>query len=114
VQTRRVQFWVWWLLPLMVARAMLPVGFMPSWNGAGITLCSGVVLQQDPSQPADSTHSDLTCPFAHAPGAAPLPVLPVLAAFHGQIIDRIEPVAQLQISFSPLRSHRVRGPPVLI
>lgn len=106
----------------MVARAMLPVGFMPAMDatGAQLKLCSALFspLQdsqlQDTQTPADTQHSDLTCPFAQAGGAAPLTTLPPLViAFTGSN-EIFAPAAQLGISYGPPRIDRVRGPPTLI
>ena len=72
MSVRRAKAWVWWLLPLLVARALLPIGFMPSVgeHSLKLVICSAgfaKTVDTNPLQPAhkdSSQHGALTCPFA--------------------------------------------------
>ena len=68
----------------LVARALLPMGWMPA--AQGLTICSvdAPVQQTDRGKaPAQDTHHDI-CPFAAAPHLASVPDVPqlTLPAFH--------------------------------
>ncbi len=67
----------------LVARALLPAGWMPA--AQGMTICSVETAgQKDQKAPAEkSTHHDI-CPFSAAPHLASVPDLPqlTLPAFH--------------------------------
>ncbi len=62
----------------LVARALLPAGWMPAAHG--LTICSlAAPVHHDQKAPADQdTHHDV-CPFAAAPHLASVPELPQLA-----------------------------------
>lgn len=67
----------------LVARALLPAGWMPS--AQGMTICSvETSTQKDQKAPTEkNVHHDI-CPFAAAPHLASVPDLPqlTLPAFH--------------------------------
>ena len=68
----------------LVARALLPMGWMPA--AQGLTICSvdAPQRQSDPGKaPVQDAHHDI-CPFAAAPHLASVPDVPqlVLPAFH--------------------------------
>jgi hypothetical protein len=68
----------------LVARALLPAGWMP--DAHGLTICSvdAPAHQTDPGKaPAQDAHHDI-CPFAAAPHLASVPDAPqlTLPAFH--------------------------------
>ena len=67
----------------LVARALLPAGWMPAAHG--LTICSvEISTRHDQKAPAEKTaHHDI-CPFAAAPHLASVPDLPqlTLPAFH--------------------------------
>ena len=68
----------------LVARALLPAGWMP--DAQGLTICSvEAPAHQDNhgKAPAQDSHHDI-CPFAAAPHLAAVPNLPqlILPAFH--------------------------------
>ncbi len=88
VNSRRFHSWVWWLLPLLVARALVPVGFMAQaadQGGLQIVICqvgapkfltqnagdtqhSGQTQDDSSSNNAHWQH-DHACPFGHAVAA---------------------------------------------
>src|SRR5580698_8402443 len=79
---RRAEFWMLWLLPLLVMRLLLPTGVMParSTHGFALVLCS-VQHPQSAPQPGHA-HAEVVCPFAAAattapPCAAMQPALPM-------------------------------------
>lgn len=66
---RRAQTWVWWLLPILVARALLPIGFMPSAGADSLRLvmCSAgfiKAIETAPQTEHPSAAAHFTCPFA--------------------------------------------------
>lgn len=96
----------------LVARALLPAGWMPDANG--LTICSvGTPVQQDDhgKAPAQDAHHD-ACPFAAAPHLASVPDLPQLAlpAFHAfaAATDRVY-AASVSARFTP---QSPRAPPL--
>lgn len=120
-----------WLLPLLVARAFVPVGFMLSTDASGLSLvfCTGIsITEPAPSHAAHHGHAEhhdqhdqgdehqadgaALCPFAVASMSVNLEI-PTLAA---------EPLPELYVStldstLPPetrlLRSQSIRGPPAL-
>lgn len=95
---------------------MLPVGFMPtaSKSGMQLVLCSASFLQTgDQNAPSNARHADLDCPFAHAPGAAPLSVFVITLAMPAPEAEVFPSLAPREVSFGPPRLDRVRGPPSL-
>lgn len=114
--SRRLQSWVWWLLPLLVARALMPVGFMAQMQDGQlqIVFCSAGISQLARSDPGDADHADaqhnasqgdLSCPFAQA-AAAPLPDLS-----RSEVVSFIPAAVILPWSESP---YYASGPPRFI
>jgi hypothetical protein len=113
--------WARWLLPLLVARAFLPVGFMlVSSQAEGLQL--GFCPDQAPIAQGFHDHSgahhsgshlDPPCPFAVAAVAAVIDV-PHLAPVAAQATEQFLPerVAALPLA-GPQRIDRIRGPPSL-
>ena len=69
--------WVWWLLPFLAARALVPVGFMAQPDARGdlrIVICTvGAPQLLDADQSTTARHDnsshwqhDQSCPFGHA------------------------------------------------
>jgi hypothetical protein len=97
------------LLLVLVARALVPAGFMPSAAGSSaLTLCpDGMVM---PSGPGGYAHTD-HCPFGAAPFAAPITHFaptPVLATALGIAGFEFSPWAP---STRAARAHQPRAPP---
>lgn len=136
---RRWQRWLVWLLPFLVARALVPAGFMLSVvdGGLELTFCPSVEAPSphmsmhhdasthhahgpDGTQPSDQQHhSDHyragdanVCPFGVA-GSANAPI-PAYAAT--VIVDSTPELVPSYTSpfdsYRPLRAERIRGPPV--
>jgi len=97
----------------LVARALLPAGWMP--NAHGLTICSvdAPVQQNDHGKvPTQDYHHDI-CPFAAAPHLASVPDMPQLAlpSFHAfaAATDR-DYASTVAARTTP---HAPRGPPTL-
>ncbi len=108
------------LLLVLVARALVPAGFMPAGDGsAQLTLCpDGMLMPTVPGAAAGVSnlghlHAD-HCPFGSAPFAAPiveLAVIPVLAvAISISGLDASRWVPSVRVA----RTHQPRAPPFLI
>ena len=115
--SRRVQSWVWLLLPFLVARALMPVGFMAQAHDGKmqIVFCTAGFAQpgapSDHSDKHDSSHGDFSCPFAHV-AAAPLPDLSGSVAIAFIDAEVFLPLTELPYyAAGPPRIHHVRGPP---
>ncbi|HKU15929.1 MAG TPA: hypothetical protein VJQ52_16160 [Steroidobacteraceae bacterium] len=121
--------WARWLLPLLVVRAFLPVGFMLAVHGDGMQLafCPDqvrVVQDMDPAAHAGhggaahggsqhGGHLDPPCPFAVAALAAVIDV-PHLDPVALQAAERLVPERVVAVPLAgPQRADRIRGPPVL-
>jgi hypothetical protein len=128
VNTRRAQAWAWWLLPFLVARALLPTGFMAqAQNGQlNLVLCSAGFAKLDRTNRAESitrsvsqdelahqgsSQADVICPFALSGSAALAHVVPFFVAHHSVAIeDAVSPRLPI-LSVRLANAHRVRGPP---
>jgi hypothetical protein len=110
------------LLPLLVLRAMLPAGYMPVADAAGlrIVMCSaGLVVWSDAAAGTTAPHeapaSAGDCAFAQSPGGAPpveflaLSHLPAWARQHS-----LPTTDSPFVSGDLPRAHRARGPPAAI
>lgn len=107
------------LLLVLLARALVPTGFMPAGDGsAQLMLCpDGMLMPAETGKAAGAPspghlHTD-HCPFGSAPFAAPiadLAVIPVLAVAVGN--PGIDP-APWVASTRAARTHQPRAPPRL-
>ena len=117
--------WARWLLPLLVARAFLPVGFMlvsSQADGLQLGFCPDQApivqgLHDHTSQHSGSHHSgshlDPPCPFAVAAVAAAIDV-PHLAPVAAQATEQFLPERVVAVPLAgPQRIDRIRGPPAL-
>jgi hypothetical protein len=119
--------WARWLLPLLVARAFLPVGFMLATtqaDGLQLAFCpdqapivQGTHHMGGHADHAGAKHSgshlDPPCPFAVAAVAAVIDI-PHLAAVATQAPGRILPERVVALPLAgPQRTDRIRGPPSL-
>jgi hypothetical protein len=122
--------WARWLLPLLVARAVLPVGCMLVSQADGLEL--GFCPDQAPIvQGLDhavtghaagghaghgqqhSGHADPPCPFAVAAVAAVIDV-PHLDPVALQAAEQVVPERAVAVPLAgPQRADRIRGPPSL-
>jgi hypothetical protein len=113
---RRAKFWVWWLLPVLAARALLPVGLMPqlSQGEFKLTLCSaGFAKVTDTSSPAHSDGAShvSVCPFALSAGAALGAAAVINITEHGLNEVHQSFIQSQHFTEKFFRSNRVRGPP---
>jgi hypothetical protein len=109
---RRAEFWMLWLLPLLVMRLLLPTGVMPARSGHGfaLVLCSVQHLRSAP-QPGQA-HTKMLCPLEATQDAASSsaliqPPLPL-------VLSRQLPVActaQCSTQSGTVRTQLARAPP---
>lgn len=100
----------------LIARALLPAGWMPS--AEGLTICSagtlGVIHHDGAPGHSDGKTSQQECPFAAAPHLAAAPAVPQLAlpALHhfAALIDRAY-AATVSAHFTP---QSPRAPPSIV
>jgi len=117
--------WARWLLPLLVARAFLPVGFMlvaSQADGLQLGFCPDQApivqgLHDHSAQHSGSHHSgshlDPPCPFAVAAVAGIIDI-PHLAPVAAQATEQFLPERVVAVTLTgPQRSDRIRGPPSL-
>jgi hypothetical protein len=131
---RLLRKWARWLLPLLVVRAFLPVGFMLATQADGLQLAfcpdqapivhgadHGVGGHADHaghvggshSGPQHNSHIDPPCPFAVAAVAAVIDV-PHLDTVALQAAEQILPERPVAVPLAgPQRLDRIRGPPSL-
>ena len=125
---------LWILLPMLLARAWIPAGFMVSVEAgalqlmfcpAGIVQPTGLQAQQHVHHQgmhhADGVDADaaahdgdnLTCPFSLVAASVPTEV----PYFHGAASDlsdeRFDFISAPALRAGPLRADRIRGPPAL-
>jgi hypothetical protein len=118
--------WARWLLPLLVARAFLPVGFMLATtqaDGLHLAFCpdQAPIVQtlghaahdHDGGEHSGAAHAATQCPFAVAAVAAVIDV-PHLDPVAVQAADPILPERTAAVPLAgPQRIDRIRGPPSL-
>jgi hypothetical protein len=124
--------WARWLLPLLVVRAFLPVGFMLATQADGLQLAfcpdqAPIVQGLDHAAmdhsahmggsshggPQHNAHLDPPCPFAVAAVAAVIDV-PHLDTVAVQAAEQILPERAVPVPLAgPQRADRIRGPPSL-
>jgi hypothetical protein len=128
---RHVHRWTTWLLPLLLLRAFVPVGFMVSADASGLQLviCSVTTQLASPSDDhtahhhhADGANSESAgassdersalCPFAVAASACTHEI--AFAATSPQPVAHEQQTESLLAGASgPIRTDRIRGPPIL-
>jgi hypothetical protein len=122
--------WARWLLPLLVARAFLPVGFMLATQADGLQLVfcpdQGAIIQgvdhgamahaghlAANGHQQHNAHLDPPCPFAVAAVAAVIDV-PHLDTVAVLVAEQILPERAIAVpQAGPQRADRIRGPPSL-
>jgi hypothetical protein len=126
--------WARWLLPLLVARAFLPVGFMLAADSDGLQLAfcpdqAPIVQSLDRAaaehndhaghdghstdQQHAGAHLDSPCAFAVAALAAVIDV-PYLEPVASQAAEQVLPERVVAVPLAgPQRLDRIRGPPLL-
>lgn len=118
MSSRRVQTWVWWLLPFLVARALMPVGFMAQAvdGKLQIVFCSAGVSQlhtghDDSGNKHTSAQNDFSCPFAQAAAAPPLDIGSSEAIPFIPTAEILPPAESPYYAAGPPRFIATRGPP---
>ena len=113
--------WGRWLLPLLVARAFLPVGFMLATtqaDGLQLAFCPDQApiaqgMHHHAGEGHSGSHLDPPCPFAVAAVAAVIDI-PHLAPVASQAAEQILPERVVAVPLAgPQRIDRIRGPPSL-
>jgi hypothetical protein len=107
--------WARWLLPLLVARAFLPVGFMLATQADGLQLafCPDQAGHVDHAGQHSGGHLDPPCPYAVAAIAAVIDV-PHLEPVALQAAEQVLPERVVAVPLAgPQRTDRIRGPPSL-
>ena len=123
--------WARWLLPILVARAFLPVGFMLAADSDGLQLAfcpdqAPIVQSLDHAASGHAGHDGHTSDQQHAGAHLDSPCAFAVAALAANIdVPYLEPVASLASEHvlaervvavplaGPHRVDRIRGPPSL-
>lgn len=127
-----------WMVPLLLARALIPTGFMlaADANGLSLVFCSGSM----PAPPAvqdehaghaghaahaehgghhsghesgGMQHESAPCPFSLAASGALADITPSTDVAFIVVAASVELFSSPAVSAGPLRADRIRGPPVL-
>jgi hypothetical protein len=117
----RVRRWIGaWALLAIVARGLIPAGFMPAAavdGGVHFVVCPAALsLASGSHHHPDGlrTHTDVVCPFAQSAGTAPTPSLLSSAMLVAAQPTVLCALAQPFVPQSDLpRHHAPRGPPQL-
>jgi hypothetical protein len=113
--------WALWLLPLIVARFLLPPGVMPGHDtaGAALVLCSvhaglGATSTGHDAPSSGGSHADKVCPFAAAASSAPgFAAHTVALELRASILAPLSSTAQRAPPSGPTRTQFSRAPPSL-
>lgn len=124
-----------WILPLLLARALIPTGFMLSVDAGSLQLmfCPAVVQPQATQTLEHSSlhggmhHADATGDetASHFDDSAPCPFSLVAAAALGDVPfvqdsasepsdERFEFISAPTVRVGPVRTDRIRGPPAIV
>jgi hypothetical protein len=113
---------IWWLLPLLALRGLVPVGFMldTSHGELAIVVCPGHVGAQgstssDPDAPGTQHNQSASrlCPFAIAAGPALQASAAGVVSFVAISQEVIPSAAVSTASIKAQHAHLIRGPPAL-
>jgi hypothetical protein len=128
---RLLKRWALWLLPLLAARAFLPVGFMVSAGDGGLqlTFCpaqvpaivAGAAAVDEHAGHGGANHGanhgdirvDVPCSFALAALGALVEPSVLEQSFLPLADEPIPDLPRLLSSAGPVRADRIRGPPQL-
>lgn len=122
-----------WILPLLLARALIPTGFMLSVDAGSLRLmfCPAGVVQQQ-SKRLESTHhagmhhadtvaddsashydDNAPCPFSLVASAALADVAHLQGSVDRPSDERFEFISAPTVRVGPVRTDRIRGPPAI-
>lgn len=116
MKRQQATLWVWWLLPVLVARALLPVGYMldVAHSNPAIIMCGESGLSKvDTEHPQSSTHAvhHAICPFALALSVVPPVALSLAILDQSWFLSDAEQYSNHLSSSGPARINFNRGPP---
>jgi len=132
-----IRRWIWYVLPLLVARVFVPAGFMLSngQDGLSLVLCSGTgpvaTFQATSSAAAEQqhraehgehhyghgggggdTHDDAPCPFSLAVSACAADIAYFAAPDSVTSTQKIVSYSNPPPGAGPVQIDRIRGPPL--
>lgn len=117
---RRPHRFALWLLPLLLLKGLVPVGFMldVSSDNVAMIVCPGhhsVPSGGEQHKPTPSSESGLVCPFAAASGAATLNSVASLS-LEPLVVSANVPTdsPSFDLPFGPRRVQQSRAPPTLL
>ena len=142
MRRRHLKLLTFWILPLLLARALIPSGFMLSMDAGTLqlTFCPAVTQPfEQPKQPLEHSpheHSTLhggmhhgdaadeqaashfddsaPCPFSLVASAAPGHVTHVQDSVGEPSDERFEFISAPTVRVGPVRTDRIRGPPASV
>lgn len=133
IRGKRTRGWTAWLLPLLLLRALIPVGFMPMVgpdHSVRLVICDSYAPLpasmmdmpmdgMDMSHPGEHTggsppvHQDHGgCPFGSSPALGALPTLAISPILIHHPARLLVAVPQVDFFRAPDRAQSPRGPPV--
>jgi hypothetical protein len=133
MRRRHLKLLSFWILPLLLARALIPAGFMLSVDAGSLqlTFCPAVV-QPAKQLPEHSTHhagmhhadavdddtashndDNAPCPFSLVASAAPGDVPYLQDSASAPSDERFEFISAPTVRVGPIRTDRIRGPPAI-
>jgi hypothetical protein len=135
MRRRHRQLLSFWILPLLLLRALIPAGFMLSMDAGSLQLsfCPAVVQPAEPMHEHLSQHGGMhhagmdaaghetashnddnaPCPFSLVASAAASDVPHLQASAIAPSDERFEFISAPTVRVGPVRTDRIRGPPVI-
>jgi hypothetical protein len=135
MRRKQMRLWVALLLPALVLRALIPLGFMPTFGpgydvrfvvcegyaplpGATYSMSMGMPMgmpMDAASGNAPAPHQDHgTCPYGSAPALGGLPAFAIVLVSVQHVAERPASSAQVEYFVLSPRAQSPRGPPVAI
>lgn len=133
MRRRHLKLLSFWILPLLLLRALIPTGFMLSMDAGSLQLsfCPAVVQPADPMHHAGMHHPGMDhmdaaghdtashnddnapCPFSLVASAAAGDIPFLQASAIAPSDERFEFISAPTVLVGPARTDRIRGPPVI-
>jgi hypothetical protein len=138
MRRRHLKLLSFWILPLLLLRALIPTGFMLSVEAGTLqlTFCPAVVQPVDQPQVASLEHSthhssmhhadavddeatahnaddSAPCPYSLVASAAPIDVPYFQDSAAEPSDERFEFISASTVRVGPVRTERIRGPPAI-
>ncbi|HEY1724440.1 MAG TPA: hypothetical protein VGF89_03380 [Steroidobacteraceae bacterium] len=107
----RAEFWLLWLLPLLVMRLLLPTGVMPARGDHGFALILCSVEHPHAAPDSGRAHADAPCPFAAAATLAPPASVALTPCVLWSGSELVLAPAPCSASSVLTRSQQARAPP---